>query len=399
MNDYFKNNKTIIILWFLVLFIILFFIIMYFYMNNNKKIDLYNSNITQKLDLFEEYSHNWYDTSFYNRDIKTDEIIDFYIDYNNDISKEDSEVELLFSNTKLSFLANSIFYWDNNIEKLYYLDFINAYSSVIWYDFISYSNEKKYIINDLLLYENNIYNFDIDNLDLLLDKYFVFRYLHKHNIVDTSIVVNKFKTDIYDNFENISIDNQLLFLFYLSLISNDDLKDFLSYKDLVIDKLYEIDNLSDSNKIKYLYVLSINWINYDYDFSYLLEKFNEFDYITKLFFVSLLSSYDLDYEEQYNYIENNYLYIDLDNRSKFLKFLLYKNNFEDYSSYDTYSKFWYSLWYVVNRKIEYEVWVNGITYYYADYPISRLEYNNEIDARIASFEWEKFYLQITVKQK
>ncbi len=394
-----QNKKKILYLISFLLVVFIFFYIIFNYILYVQKNNQYQDIVNKELNFYNDYKNSDYDISYDYKSFSFEEISDFYIDYSKEYSSTNSKIELLFSNNKLSFLIDSIYNWNNSIDKLLYIDYFNAFSFISWYQFTNNINRDYYFLNKYSNLYSDLYNFSLENIDYLIDNFFVLSYLEKNELLKDDIVLKKLKQDLYNNYERLDISNQLYLIFYLDYLGDWYLEDFLSYKNYSLENIFEYNKLNINNKAIYLYLLENNDIKIDYDISLIEKNFDKMNYNSKLFFVSLFYSTRDDSLEYYNNLEKSYKNYDLNLKNKFLKSLLYKNLFVDYSSFDNYSKFWYACWYVVNRKKEYEVWFDKKTYYYADYSISRIEYDWQIDSRVASFEWDKFYLQVTIKQK
>gem|GEM_PF-7094838 len=92
----------------------------------------------------------------------------------------------------------------------------------------------------------------------------------------------------------------------------------------------------------------------------------------------------MDYLKYYDEIEklNNY---SLTLKELFIKFLIYTNLKNDYTSIDSYSKFWYSSGMQVNRKEEFILSLEK-PYYYDSYSLDKVIYDDLIDTRVGAFD-------------
>lgn len=386
-----KNKKIILIMAFFLAIISIFWFIIYTKFFNIEKTEIfqvYNESISEVLEKYNNYT-DFESIKYIEKEVNNREIVDFDIDFDKNSSQTWSLVEFSFANNKMTFLIDSIFTnKDNSIYKVFYSSYLKSYFNSKDLKISSFIDEK---IDYLEIFEDFIdLNYFADENEKIT-KFFIISKLVNNNSFSDLDFYQDLASNLLENFDSLNIDEKLLFLTYLD--ENWDLFNFLSDLDLWLDKLFNINNLSNTQELNYLYLLSKNNIEIELD----LEKFTNLNDRSKIFLVWILNNLWKDFSEKYSILEEKWN-INLDIHDKFLKFLVFKNLKNEYTSYEKYSKFWYSSWVLLNRRMEYELNLDS-PFFKQEHKFENLIYNNRIDTRIASFMWEKFYLQITVKEK
>lgn len=374
----------------------------------NEKLDKYNKQISDYLrnytstgnfvtmqNIFKEFEYIKPEKWALNKST----IYDFNIDYNKESKKiNNSEIELFFANNKMSYLFDSIFSseWEN-IYKYLFINYIELYSK----------NKKLKLTPKVTFntdYQNltsigsEIYKFDILDEREYIHKYFLLSSFEKSWIQIDSEFKNLIYKDLTSNYKKFKNKDKLLFLIYLNNLW--ELDNFLIS---VNEKLVELPWLfwfKGDELAYFLYLLSlkdksnpdINWY-----ITSLETWYDKLDISWKIMLIWALNNLEKDYSEHYSDLEkiSNY---DLTLQEKFIKFLVFREFKNEYTIYDNYSKFWWSSWLQVNKNKEF-ILSNRKLFYYDNFSLDKVVYDNLIDTRIASFFWDKFYLNITLKQK
>lgn len=386
-----KNKKIILIMAFFLAITSIFWFIIYtkfFNIEKTETFEVYNESISEVLEKYNNYT-DFESIKYIEKEVNNREIVDFDIDFDKNSSQTWSLIEFSFANNKMTFLIDSIFTnQDNSIYKIFYSSYLKSYFNSKNLKISSFIDEK---IDYLEIFEDFIdLNYFADENEKIT-KFFIISKLINNNSFSDLDFYQDLASNLLENFDSLNIDEKLLFLTYLD--ENWDLFNFLSDLDLWLDKLFNINNLSNTQELNYLYLLSKNNIEIELD----LEKFTNLNDRSKIFLVWILNSLWKDYSEIYLDLEEKWN-INLDIHDQFLKFLVFKNLKNEYTSYEKYSKFWYSSGVLLNRRMEYELNLDS-PFFKQEHKFENLIYNNKIDTRIASFMWEKFYLQVTLKEK
>lgn len=421
-----KNKLYISLLFVFLLFIIFWF---YFFSKNDEivpienKIDYFSDEekvvINEKLDRYNkqisDYLVNYTSTGDFltvQNNFKEFEyvkpekwaknkstIYDFNIDYNKESKNlKESELSLFFANNKMTYLFDSIF--SNKKDDIYKYLFINYIEL--------YSKNKKLKLTPKITYntdyqnltsvDNEIYKFDVLDEREYIHKYFLLSSLEKSWIKIDSEFKNLIYNDIVSNYKWLKNNDKLLFLVYLNNLW--ELDNFLTSVDEKLSELPWLFWFKDTELAYFVYLLSLKdkW-NPDLDWyiSTLETWYDKLDITWKIMLIWALSNLEKDYSEHYLELEkiSNY---DLTLQEQFIKFLVFKEFKNEYTIYDNYSKFWWSSWLQVNKNSEF-ILSSRKLFYYDSFSLDKLIYDDLIDTRVASFFWDKFYLNITLKQK
>lgn len=399
------KNKFILI-WFFSLFLI--FLFLFFILNNTEenKIDFNNQEIiiVQESTKLQNQINNTLDSYSWSlnllekysliKEINNQEILDFYLEYDFKSTSDDLKVEFVFANNKLTFLVNSIFESDeNSLNKVLFLSYLKSY---FWKNNINISHFIDKNIDYLEVFDIDKIEYSKENIIKNIKKYFVLENLKKNNHFKDTDFLNDIYWDFLINFSSFSNLEKLTLFFYLSY--NWELNKFLNDLDLEFDDIFNKSKLNDYEKWLYFYILSKNKkIDSIDDFSDFLVNYENYDEKTLILIIASLNLLSLDFSAYYRIIENipNF---ELDLETKFLKFLIFKDLKNEYNSYSNYSRFWYSAWLLWNRMKEFDL-IRQRPYYREEHDLERLIYNDEIDVRVVSFRWDKFYLNVIIKQK
>jgi len=193
----------------------------------------------------------------------------------------------------------------------------------------------------------------------------------------------------------------LYIYFFLVYLNNLwELDNFLTSVDENLSELPWLFWFESSELAYFVYLLSLkDKSNPDLDWyiSTLEAWYDKLDIIWKIMLIWALSNLEKDYSLHYSELEkvSNY---DLTLKEQFIKFFVFKEFKNEYTIYDNYSKFWWSSWLQVNKNKEF-VLSNRKLFYYTSFTLDKVIYDNLIDTRVVSFFWDKFYLNITLKQK
>lgn len=407
------KNKKIIFIPIVILFIVSLFLIFNFYETKKQreiyaeKTKKYNSKIDNYLST---YSNSWFiitNTSKYFkyvRDARQDvvlqiipTVVDFDVEHKSDlVNYSESKIDFLFANNKMTYLFDAIL--NNNEETIYKYLFINYLEN---YTKINSSNIHPNVVwktsyQEILSLESEIYNFELAKEEEYIDKYFLISSLDKSWIEVDQLLKWKIYWDLFFNFSSFKDSDKLLFLLYLSNLW--ELDKFLTDVQKDLPKLFSW--LNDNDLAYFTYLLSITDKSNE-EIEKNIEKlkidFSNLNLDSKIMFIWTLNYMWIDYLEYYNEIEktDNYL---LSLKELFIKFLIYSNLKNEYTFLDSYSKFWYSSGMQVNRKEEFILSLEK-PYYYESYPLDKVIYDDLIDTRVGAFDWKKFFLNITLKQK
>ncbi len=392
------TQKLLLLLFFVFSILALFFVLI----KNNSNNFLYN-NFDNNISTY--YNKNYpeltsYNHSFFYTKNSVDEISDVSIELKPWYSYEDSSIEFFVTSNKSSILMSDIFYAKNNsLEKLVYLDYIKSFWFINWYDLFPKASELKYFYNDKnILLEKQNYSFENNDANLLLSKYFVLSYMDQNFVFKNWWFSNKIKNDFIKNFEFLDYDTRLKFLFYSSELW--ELEEILSKNNLDIFELIKFQDLNINQATIFYYILSNNPKYFDFWDKILNVDFYELNYLSQIFYIWYLNNIWENYDEYYDYLENNYNNNDLWIWEKFLKLLVFNDLQNEYNSYSDYSRFWYSIWYIVNRNEEFEILENQL-YLTKEFSLDRISYDDDeqIDLRLTNFEWDEFYTKIILKQR
>lgn len=386
-----KNKRIILIIVFIFIITSIFWFIVYnksFNIENTKDFEIYNESILEILENYDNYS-DFESINYLEKEINTSEILDFDIDFDLNSSQTWSLVEFSFANNKMTFLVDSIFNsQDNTIYKIFYKSYLKSYYNSKNLKISSFIDENIEYLEILEQFQNlNYFNDKQEKITL----FFILSKLVNSESFSYLDFYQNLANELLEDFDWLSTDEKLLFLTFLD--ENWDLFNFLSDLDLSLDSLFNLNNLNNEQKLNYLYLLSKNEFDIEID----IESFINLNDRSKIFLVWVLNNLWNDYSEIYLDLEEKPNF-DLDIHDKFIKFIVYKNLKNEYNTYEKYSKFWYSSWVLLNRRMEYELDLYS-PFFKQDHKFENLIYNKKIDTRIASFRGDKFYLQITVKEK
>jgi len=367
----------------------------------------YNSKID---DYLKAYSNTWYTISSTNKEFKyvrdarqdvvlqiIPTVVDFDVEHKSELKNyNESKIDFLFANNKMTYLFDAII--NSNEETIYKYLFINYLEN---YTKINSSNIHPNLVwktsyQEILSLENEIYNFELAKEEEYIDKYFLISSLDKSWIEVDQLLKWKIYGDLFLNFSNFKDSDKLLFLLYLSNLW--ELDKFLSDVQKDLPKIFSW--LNDNDLAYYTYLLSINDKTNEEITKNIKNLEAEFDNLntdSKIMYLWTLNNMWIDYSKYYDKIEKTDNY-SLNLKELFIKFLIYSNFKNEYTSIDSYSKFWFSSWMQVNRKEEFILSIDK-PYYYESYPLDKVIYDDLIDTRVWAFDWKKFFLNITLKQK
>lgn len=407
-----KNKKLIIIPTVILLIISLFFVFNFFEKKKQKdiyleKISNYNLQIDNYLSL---YSNSWFTISNINKEFKylrdskqakvlqiIPTVFDFDLEYKIDLNNySESKIDFLFSNNKMTYVLDSIINSnENTIYKYLFINYLQNYSKVN-----TYKNHPKltWEINylELIPLEKEIYNFEFAREEEYIEKYFLLSTLEKSWINIDQIFKWKIYSDLVLNFSSFKDKDKLLLLFYLSNLWES--YNFLSSIGNDLPKLFSF--LENDELAYFTYLLSISDKTnkeIENNIEKLGKNFSDLSIDSKIMYIWTLNNMWVNYFDYYNEIEkieNSTLTL----KESFIKFLIYSDLKNEYTILDSYSKFWYSSGMQVNRKKEFILSLES-PFFFESYPLDKVVYNNLIDNRIWAFDWKKFYLNITLKQK
>jgi len=421
-----KNKLYIYLLFFILLFTIFWF---YFFSNSdeitsidekinkfseeekiivNEKLDIYNKQISDYLinytstGIFLTVQNNFKEFEYLKPEKwakNKSTIYDFNIDYNMESKNlKESEVSLFFANNKMAYLFDSIFLnKKDDIYKYLFINYIELYSKnkkIKLTPKITYNTDYQ----NLTSVDSEIYKFNVLDEIEYIHKYFLLSSLEKSWIKIDIEFKKLIYNDIVSNYKWLKNNDKLLFLVYLNNLW--ELDNFLTSVDENLSELPWLFWFESSELAYFVYLLSLkDKSNPDLDWyiSTLEAWYDKLDIIWKIMLIWALSNLEKDYSLHYSELEkvSNY---DLTLKEQFIKFFVFKEFKNEYTIYDNYSKFWWSSWLQVNKNKEF-VLSNRKLFYYTSFTLDKVIYDNLIDTRVVSFFWDKFYLNITLKQK
>jgi len=407
------KNKKLILIPIVILLIASLFLLFNFFENKKQK-EIYmekTKNYNAKIDDYLKiYSNSWYTISNTNKEFKyvrdarqdvvlqiIPTVVDFDVEHKIDlINYSESKIDFLFSNNKMTYVFDAII--NSNEETIYKYLFINYLQNYSKINNLNNHPKLTWEINysELLPLEKEIYNFELAKEEEYIDKYFLLSTIEKSWLEVDQVLKWKIYGDLFFNFSSFKDNDKLLLLFYLSNLW--ELDKFLTWVQKDLPKLFSW--LNDNDLAYYTYLLSITDKSNEEitkNIKSLEEEFDNLNTDSKIMFVWILNNMWMDYLKYYDEIEklNNY---SLTLKELFIKFLIYTNLKNDYTSIDSYSKFWYSSGMQVNRKEEFILSLEK-PYYYDSYSLDKVIYDDLIDTRVGAFDWKKFFLNITLKQK
>ena len=421
-----KNKLYIYLFFFILLFTIFWF---YFFSNSdeitsidekinkfseeekiivNEKLDIYNKQISDYLinytstGIFLTVQNNFKEFEYLKPEKwakNKSTIYDFNIDYNMESKNlKESEVSLFFANNKMAYLFDSIFLnKKDDIYKYLFINYIELYSKnkkIKLTPKITYNTDYQ----NLTSVDSEIYKFNVLDEIEYIHKYFLLSSLEKSWIKIDIEFKKLIYNDIVSNYKWLKNNDKLLFLVYLNNLW--ELDNFLTSVDENLSELPWLFWFESSELAYFVYLLSLkDKSNPDLDWyiSTLEAWYDKLDIIWKIMLIWALSNLEKDYSLHYSELEkvSNY---DLTLKEQFIKFFVFKEFKNEYTIYDNYSKFWWSSWLQVNKNKEF-VLSNRKLFYYTSFTLDKVIYDNLIDTRVVSFFWDKFYLNITLKQK
>ncbi|MDD2907507.1 MAG: hypothetical protein PHH98_02595 [Candidatus Gracilibacteria bacterium] len=374
----------------------------------NEKLDKYNTQISN-------YLSNYSGTGDINLAIKNDfrefqyiqdsnaksapTISDFNVDFDKNLKDyENSQISYLFANNKMTFLEDAIFKnSENDIYKYLFINYIELYSKNKKQKIspnITYNTDYQKLI-DL---DKDIYTFDLFNQEEYIDKYFLLSNLEKSGILINTDFKNTIYNDLVLNYKSFENKDKLLFLIYLNKLG--ELDNFLTSVDEKIEDLPGIFGFKNNELAYFSYLLSLKDSS-NIELNGYIEKlelaYNELDFDGKIMLIGTLSNLKKDYNNHYIDLEKTSNY-DLKLKEQFIKFIVFSEFENEYTIFDNYSKFYWSSGMQVNKNKQFNLSIRK-PFYYEDFNIDKVIYNDIIDTRVASFFGDKFYLNITLKQK
>ncbi len=407
-----KNKKLILIPIVILLIISLF--LLFNFLEKKKQKEIYmekTKNYNTKIDDYlKTYSNSWYTISITNKEFKyvrdarqdvvlqiIPTVVDFDVEHKSDLKNyNESKIDFLFSNNKMTYLFDAIINSnENTIYKYLFINYLQNYSKIN-----NLNNHPKltWEINysELLPLEKEIYNFELAKEEEYIDKYFLLSTIEKSWLEVDQVLKWKIYWDLFFNFSSFKDNDKLLLLLYLSNLW--ELDKFLTGVQKDLPKLFSW--LNDNDLAYYTYLLSINDKSNEEITENIKSLETEFDNLnlgSKIMFVWILNNMWMDYSKYYDEIEkiDNY---SLSLKELFIKFLVYSNLKNEYTSIDSYSKFWFSSGMQVNRKEEFILSLES-PFFFESYSLDKVIYDDLIDTRVWAFDWKKFFLNITLKQK
>ena len=374
----------------------------------NEKLDIYNKQISDYLinytstGIFLTVQNNFKEFEYLKPEKwakNKSTIYDFNIDYNMESKNlKESEVSLFFANNKMAYLFDSIFLnKKDDIYKYLFINYIELYSKnkkIKLTPKITYNTDYQ----NLTSVDSEIYKFNVLDEIEYIHKYFLLSSLEKSWIKIDIEFKKLIYNDIVSNYKWLKNNDKLLFLVYLNNLW--ELDNFLTSVDENLSELPWLFWFESSELAYFVYLLSLkDKSNPDLDWyiSTLEAWYDKLDIIWKIMLIWALSNLEKDYSLHYSELEkvSNY---DLTLKEQFIKFFVFKEFKNEYTIYDNYSKFWWSSWLQVNKNKEF-VLSNRKLFYYTSFTLDKVIYDNLIDTRVVSFFWDKFYLNITLKQK
>ena len=241
--------------------------------------------------------------------------------------------------------------------------------------------------------DEKYYDYDSYSQDSLIKKYFILSYIKKQWYKEAESFEEKLSIDIISDFPLWEDESKLKLLYFL----------WFSWEiDNFLQKVsFNLNEIQDKDNIYYLYLSNKLNVNSDelLDISSnFKDKYDELNDLEKVLFIwYLYESKDDDFEIYYDKFElkNNY---DLDLDVAFSKYLIYSNFENEYSSFENDAKFWYASWILLNRKKEFILDSQNINHI-DSLSLDKVMYDWLIDTRVKSFEGDKIYLNVIVKEK
>lgn len=409
------KNKKLFIIPIFILFIVLTFLGFNAYEKNKQekiyesKLVSYNQEINDYLSSYKQ--ENWfYITNLmkdfsYVRDARQDVVLaiiptltDFDLEYNKDLKNHsESKIDFLFSNNKMTFLVNDILLSDSqDIYKYIFVNYLEAYfknQNLNISPFLTWKTDYENLVSK----EKDIFELSFLASEEYIDKYFLLSYLEKSSIDIDNEFLSLLKKDIEDNFSWFDDYSKLLYIFFLNELW--ELDDFLSTRWNISD-LFSSFWSSPEVKSFETYILSLkdkDNENIAKNIEELESSFDELDITSKILLVWTLNNLWKDFSKYYDEIEK-IEHSDYKLKELFIKFLVYSKIKSEYNSFENYAKFWFSSGMQVNRKKEFIV-SRETPFYFESYRLDKVIYEDLIDNRVWAFDWKKFYLNITLKQK
>lgn len=409
------KNKKLFIIPIFILFIVLTFLGFNAYEKNKQekiyesKLLSYNQEINDYLSSYKQ--ENWfYITNLmkdfsYVRDARQDVVLaiiptltDFDLEHNKDLKNHsESKIDFLFSNNKMTFLVNDILLSDSqDIYKYIFVNYLEAYfknQNLNISPFLTWKTDYENLVSK----EKDIFELSFLASEEYIDKYFLLSYLEKSSIDIDNEFLSLLKKDIEDNFSWFDDYSKLLYIFFLNELW--ELDDFLSTRWNISD-LFSSFWSSPEVKSFETYILSLkdkDNENIAKNIEELESSFEDLDITSKILLVWTLNNLWKDFSKYYDEIEK-IEHSDYKLKELFTKFLVYSKIKSEYNSFENYAKFWFSSGMQVNRKEEFIV-SSETPFYFESYRLDKVIYEDLIDNRVWAFDWKKFYLNITLKQK
>lgn len=409
------KNKKLFIIPIFILFIVLTFLGFNAYEKNKQekiyesKLVSYNQEINDYLSSYKQedwfYITNLMKDFSYVRDARQDVVLaiiptltDFDLEHNKDLKNHsESKIDFLFSNNKMTFLVNDILLSDSqDIYKYIFVNYLEAYfknQNLNISPFLTWKTDYENLVSK----EKDIFELSFLASEEYIDKYFLLSYLEKSSIDIDNEFLSLLKKDIEDNFSWFDDYSKLLYIFFLNELW--ELDDFLSTRWNISD-LFSSFWSSPEVKSFETYILSLkdkDNENIAKNIEELESSFEDLDITSKILLVWTLNNLWKDFSKYYDEIEK-IEHSDYKLKELFIKFLVYSNINSEYNSFENYAKFWFSSGMQVNRKEEFIV-SRETPFYFESYRLDKVIYEDLIDNRVWAFDWKKFYLNITLKQK
>lgn len=409
------KNKKIFFIFIFVLIIFLVFLGFNTYEKNKQK-KIYESKLVSYNEEINDYLSSYKQEDwFYITNLKKEFIYipdinqikwmpniptlsDFDIEHNKDLKNySESKIDFLFANNKMTFLVNDLLLSDNqDIYKYIFVNYLEAYfknNNLKIAPFLTWKTDYQNLVSK----EKEIFELSFLASEEYIDKYFLLSYLWKSWVDIDNEFLNLLKQDIEDNFNGFDNYSKLLYIFFLNELW--ELDDFLSSRWNISDLLSSFWNNLNVKSFE-TYILSLKEKDNEdiqKNIEELESSFDNLDNTSKILLVWILNNLWKDFSKYYDEIEkiehNDYQLKEL-----FIKFLVYSKLNTEYTSFDNYAKFWFSSGMQVNRKEEFIV-SRETPYYFESYRLDKVIYEDLIDNRVWAFDWKKFYLNIILKQK
>ncbi|MDD3794033.1 MAG: hypothetical protein PHI37_04425 [Candidatus Gracilibacteria bacterium] len=409
------KNKKIFFIFIFVLIIFLVFLGFNTYEKNKQK-KIYESKLVSYNEEINDYLSSYkQEDGFYITNLKKEFIYipdinqikwmpniptlsDFDIEHNKDLKNySESKIDFLFANNKMTFLVNDLLLSDNqDIYKYIFVNYLEAYfknNNLKIAPFLTGKTDYQNLVSK----EKEIFELSFLASEEYIDKYFLLSYLGKSGVDIDNEFLNLLKQDIEDNFNGFDNYSKLLYIFFLNELG--ELDDFLSSRGNISDLLSSFGNNLNVKSFE-TYILSLKEKDNEdiqKNIEELESSFDNLDNTSKILLVGILNNLGKDFSKYYDEIEkiehNDYQLKEL-----FIKFLVYSKLNTEYTSFDNYAKFWFSSGMQVNRKEEFIV-SRETPYYFESYRLDKVIYEDLIDNRVGAFDGKKFYLNIILKQK